>query len=156
MIRAHEAKKKPLPRNSKHPRGHMAASCTCKFPRVTPTFGAPSNGRQRHKLSVCVVQCKEPWLENQKHGEQQSHSSKIETTIDLWQCRTMIVRMLSTAQSGYFYTTKRIRQGPSLAAVKYDPRGSSFPLLSPVKTTLISSAVKARVLFVESRKTAKK
>ncbi|KAI1781584.1 hypothetical protein LXA43DRAFT_674944 [Ganoderma leucocontextum] len=52
--------------------------------------------------------------------------------------RTMIVRMISTAQTGYFYTTQRLRLGPRLAAVKYDPR------------------VKSRVLFVESKKTAKK
>ncbi|KAI0352471.1 hypothetical protein BV20DRAFT_1037071 [Pilatotrama ljubarskyi] len=52
--------------------------------------------------------------------------------------RTLIVRMVSTAQTGYFYTTQRLRLGPRLAAVKYDPR------------------VKARVLFVESKKTAKK
>ncbi|THH29969.1 hypothetical protein EUX98_g4209 [Antrodiella citrinella] len=52
--------------------------------------------------------------------------------------RTMIVRMISTAQTGYFYTTQRLRQGASLAAVKYDPKA------------------KSRVLFVESRKTAKK
>ncbi|KAI0771678.1 hypothetical protein BD413DRAFT_613174 [Trametes elegans] len=52
--------------------------------------------------------------------------------------RTVIVRMISTAQTGYFYTAQRVRLGPRLAAVKYDPR------------------VKSRVLFVESRKTAKK
>ncbi|KAF7791512.1 hypothetical protein EIP86_002528 [Pleurotus ostreatoroseus] len=52
--------------------------------------------------------------------------------------RTIIVRMISTAQTGYFYTTQRLRVGPTLAAVKYDPK------------------VKQRVLFVESRKTAKK
>jgi len=50
----------------------------------------------------------------------------------------MIVRMISTAQTGYFYTTQRLRQGPKLSAVKYDPR------------------VKSRVLFVESKKTSKK
>lgn len=44
-------------------------------------------------------------------------------SISLINIRTIIVRMLSTAQSGYFYTTQRLRQGPSLAAVKYDPRG---------------------------------
>ena len=37
--------------------------------------------------------------------------------------RTLIVRMISTAQTGYFYTTKRLRLGPTLAAVKYDPVG---------------------------------
>ena len=39
--------------------------------------------------------------------------------------RTLIVRMISTAQTGYFYTTQRLRLGPRLAAVKYDPRGVS-------------------------------
>jgi len=51
--------------------------------------------------------------------------------------RTIIVRMISTAKTGYFYTTQRLRIGPKLAAVKYDPR------------------VKSRVLFLESKKTAK-
>ncbi|KAI0772236.1 hypothetical protein BC629DRAFT_1595440 [Irpex lacteus] len=52
--------------------------------------------------------------------------------------RTIIVRLISTAQTGFFYTATRVRQGPSLAAVKYDPK------------------VKQRVLFIESKKTAKK
>ncbi|KAI0320988.1 hypothetical protein OF83DRAFT_1051984, partial [Amylostereum chailletii] len=52
--------------------------------------------------------------------------------------RTLIVRLISTAQTGFCYTTQRLRQGPSLAAVKYDPK------------------VKRRVLFVESSKTKKK
>ncbi|KAG1877106.1 hypothetical protein C8R48DRAFT_689939 [Suillus tomentosus] len=51
--------------------------------------------------------------------------------------RTIIVRLISTAQTGFFYTTQRPRQGSKLAAVKYDPK------------------VKARVLFVESKKTKK-
>ncbi|CCL98526.1 uncharacterized protein FIBRA_00525 [Fibroporia radiculosa] len=51
--------------------------------------------------------------------------------------RTIIVRMISTARTGYFYTTQRLRIGPKLAAVKYDPK------------------VRSRVLFVESKKTAK-
>ncbi|KAF8228883.1 hypothetical protein L208DRAFT_1453198 [Tricholoma matsutake] len=51
--------------------------------------------------------------------------------------RTLIVRLISTAQTGFFYTTQRLRQGPKLSAVKYDPR------------------VKRRVLFVESKKTKK-
>ena len=38
---------------------------------------------------------------------------------------TILVRLLSTAQTGFFYTATRVRQGPSLAAVKYDPRGES-------------------------------
>ncbi|KAI0271657.1 hypothetical protein BC834DRAFT_860643 [Gloeopeniophorella convolvens] len=51
--------------------------------------------------------------------------------------RTMIVRLISTAQTGFFYTTQRLRTGPRLAAVKYDPR------------------VKRRVLFVENKKSKK-
>lgn len=51
--------------------------------------------------------------------------------------RTLIVRLISTAQTGYFYTTQRVRTGPRLSAVKYDP------------------IAKARVLFVESKKTRK-
>ncbi|KAF8837201.1 hypothetical protein PAXRUDRAFT_832523 [Paxillus rubicundulus Ve08.2h10] len=51
--------------------------------------------------------------------------------------RTLIVRLISSAQTGFFYTTQRVRQGPKLSAVKYDP------------------VVKAKVLFVESRKTRK-
>ncbi|KAN0121459.1 hypothetical protein V8E52_003355 [Russula decolorans] len=51
--------------------------------------------------------------------------------------RTLIVRLISTAQTGFFYTTQRLRTGPKLASVKYDPR------------------VKRRVLFVEGKKTKK-
>ncbi|PFH46765.1 hypothetical protein AMATHDRAFT_7433 [Amanita thiersii Skay4041] len=51
--------------------------------------------------------------------------------------RTIIIRLISTAQTGFFYTTQRLRQGPKLSAVKYDPM------------------VKRRVLFVESKKTKK-
>lgn len=36
---------------------------------------------------------------------------------------TLIVRLISTAQTGFFYTTQRPRLGPKLAAVKYDPLG---------------------------------
>ncbi|KAF5379988.1 hypothetical protein D9615_006272 [Tricholomella constricta] len=38
--------------------------------------------------------------------------------------RTLIVRLISTAQTGFFYTTQRLRQGPRLSAVKYDPKGT--------------------------------
>ncbi|KIK52984.1 hypothetical protein GYMLUDRAFT_49650 [Collybiopsis luxurians FD-317 M1] len=51
--------------------------------------------------------------------------------------RTMIVRLISTAQSGFFYTTQRVRQGLPLSRVKYDP------------------VVKRHVLFVESKKAKK-
>ncbi|KAJ7224414.1 hypothetical protein GGX14DRAFT_425604, partial [Mycena pura] len=52
--------------------------------------------------------------------------------------RTVIVRLISTAQTGFFYTRSRVRLGPKLSAVKYDP------------------TVGRRVLFVESRKSGKK
>ncbi|KIP02785.1 hypothetical protein PHLGIDRAFT_32064, partial [Phlebiopsis gigantea 11061_1 CR5-6] len=52
--------------------------------------------------------------------------------------RTLLVRLVSTAQTGFFYTTLRLRNGLPLAAVKYDPK------------------VKQRVLFVESTKTSRK
>jgi ribosomal protein L33 len=42
--------------------------------------------------------------------------------------RTLIVRLLSTAQTGFFYTTKRTRLGPRLSAVKYDPKGAPLSL----------------------------
>lgn len=32
--------------------------------------------------------------------------------------------MISTAQTGFFYTTQRVRQSPRLSAIKYDPRGA--------------------------------
>ncbi|KAK0186622.1 uncharacterized protein ARMOST_12724 [Armillaria ostoyae] len=51
--------------------------------------------------------------------------------------KSLVVRLISTAQTGFFYTTKRLRQGALLSAVKYDPM------------------VKRRVLFVESKKTKK-
>lgn len=35
----------------------------------------------------------------------------------------MIVRMISTAQTGFFYTAVRPRQGIPMSAIKYDPRG---------------------------------
>ncbi|KAN0093189.1 hypothetical protein V8E55_003973 [Tylopilus felleus] len=39
--------------------------------------------------------------------------------------RTIIVRLISTAQTGFFYTTKRVRlNSPKLSAVKYDPIGA--------------------------------
>lgn len=42
---------------------------------------------------------------------------------------TLIVRLISTAQTGFFYTTQRVRTGPRLAAVKYDPRGAYVRIL---------------------------
>ncbi|KAJ3886187.1 hypothetical protein GG344DRAFT_57913 [Lentinula edodes] len=60
----------------------------------------------------------------------------VELTINSY-TRTLIVRLISTAQTGFFYTTQRVRQGLPLSAIKYDPK------------------VKRRVLFVESKKSKK-
>ena len=75
---------------------------------------------------------------------------------------TLIVRLISTAQTGFFYTTQRLRTGPKLAAVKYDPRGMcaswlSVPRCACVLTVIVLFVftVKRRVLFVESKKTKK-
>lgn len=40
--------------------------------------------------------------------------------------RTMIVRMISSAQTGFFYTAVRPRQGIPMSAIKYDPRGKRY------------------------------
>ena len=68
--------------------------------------------------------------------------------------------MVSTAQTGFFYTTNRVRLGPRLAAVKYDPVGEHSPHVDPSPASRLTgdvrAAVKSRVLFVESKKTAKK
>ena len=74
----------------------------------------------------------------------------------------MIVRLISTAQTGYFYTTQRLRTGPRLAAVKYDPQGASTVLNGGVLSRRakyfcfgVVGAVKRRVLFVEGKKSKK-
>lgn len=62
----------------------------------------------------------------------------------------MIVRLISTAQTGYFYTTKRLRTGPKLAAVKYDPTGTLVTLslfqilMRRIKLNLVFSLLRAR------------
>ncbi|KAI9138897.1 hypothetical protein BKA69DRAFT_1031077, partial [Paraphysoderma sedebokerense] len=48
--------------------------------------------------------------------------------------RTLLVRLISTAGTGFFYTTKRARLTPKLALRKYDP------------------VVRQHVLFTEGKK----
>ncbi|ORX34030.1 hypothetical protein BD324DRAFT_584122, partial [Kockovaella imperatae] len=36
--------------------------------------------------------------------------------------RRIIVRLVSTALTGYFYTTTRLRTAPKLSFMKYDPK----------------------------------
>ena len=53
-----------------------------------------------------------------------THSFGVERPVTLSH-RTVIIRMISTAQTGFFYTTKRVRlNSPKLSAVKYDPIGA--------------------------------
>jgi large subunit ribosomal protein L33 len=77
----------------------------------------------------------------------------------IWVNRTIIVRLISTAQTGYFYSTTRARLGPRLSAIKYDPTG--VPVLSNAlfiyaDLKVFDHIVKQRVLFVESKKSSKK
>ena len=69
--------------------------------------------------------------------------------------RTIIIRLISTAQTGFFYTTQRVRQGPRLSAIKYDPIGTPFTLSFFFDVILNIILVRQRVLFVESKKTKK-
>lgn len=56
----------------------------------------------------------------------------------------MITHLFSTAQTGYFYTTKRLRVGPSLTQIKYDPLGMTTSCCS------ISSRLINFLLFSEA------
>ena len=58
---------------------------------------------------------------------------------------TLIVRLLSTAQTGFFYTTQRLRTGPKLAAVKYDPRGKLLDACSLGSHLALTSLARTRV-----------
>jgi len=66
----------------------------------------------------------------------------------------MVVRLISTAQTGYFY--KGFVKDRN-SAVKYDPRGKKLPFSRGTVAYMYtsSSLVKQRVLFVESKKTKK-
>lgn len=52
--------------------------------------------------------------------------------------------MISTAQTGFFYTTQRVRQGPKLAAVKYDPVGAQIADYLHDYVALMSSDSKSK------------
>jgi large subunit ribosomal protein L33 len=100
-------------------------------------------------------------FEASSHGGESE--SKVCTTVlsecDITHCpklRTLIVRLISTAQTGFFYTTQRLRQGPKLSAVKYDPKGEASKRSSSSDVLIdVDTPVKQRVLFVESKKTKK-
>ncbi|ELU40219.1 ribosomal l33 domain-containing protein [Rhizoctonia solani AG-1 IA] len=45
--------------------------------------------------------------------------------------KTILVKLVSTAQTGYFYTTTRPRLGEKLVRMKYDPKGESWTAFRP-------------------------
>ena len=65
----------------------------------------------------------------------------------------MIVRLVSSAQTGYAYTKVKLRTGPKLTMVKYDPMGM-YAIFTRY-SLLICFLVKQRVLFVEKKKSGK-
>ncbi|TFK33396.1 hypothetical protein BDQ12DRAFT_615335 [Crucibulum laeve] len=96
-----------------------------------------------HARRSTVARSLSRWPRKLKLGACFPYSSRcpVHRLINLHAYRTLIVRLISTAQTGFFYTTQRVRQGPKLRAVKYDPPYCEI--------------VKQRVLFVESKKTKK-
>ncbi|KAG0228437.1 54S ribosomal protein L39, mitochondrial [Actinomortierella wolfii] len=47
--------------------------------------------------------------------------------------RTIIVKLLSTAGTGFFYTTRRPRTSPKLSFMKFDPRANQTVLFNEAK-----------------------
>ncbi|KAG0092599.1 54S ribosomal protein L39, mitochondrial [Podila epicladia] len=47
--------------------------------------------------------------------------------------RTIIVKLLSTAGTGFFYTTRRPRTTPKLSFMKFDPRANQNVLFNEAK-----------------------
>ncbi|KAG8999875.1 hypothetical protein FRB94_005868 [Tulasnella sp. JGI-2019a] len=47
--------------------------------------------------------------------------------------KTMIVKLVSTAQTGFFYTKVKKRTGPPLNLMKYDPQAGSHVLFKERK-----------------------
>ena len=76
---------------------------------LVPSTPQASESRMAAKAKA---RCVSPRFTHNKHDDERLKKNSI-----------MIVRLISTAQTGFFYTTQRLRTGPKLAAVKYDPRG---------------------------------
>ena len=71
----------------------------------------------------------------------------------------MVAHLFSTAQTGYFYTTKRLRLGPPLTQIKYDPQGmptSYNRLPSWLTNTLRSSKAEGLVCREEKEEVARR
>lgn len=71
----------------------------------------------------------------------------------------MVTHLFSTAQTGYFYTTKRLRLGPPLTQIKYDPLGmptSCNRLPGWLTNTLCSSKTEGLVCREEKEEVARR
>jgi large subunit ribosomal protein L33 len=66
--------------------------------------------------------------------------------------RRILVRLVSTALSGFFYTTTRPRLGEKLAMMKYDPKGVFYESMGmKVIGVGADGVVKQHVLFTEAK-----
>ena len=66
----------------------------------------------------------------------------------------ILIRLVSTARTGYTYTTQKNRKYPTFSIKKYDPMSMFIPLLSTrLDLSLMASdfVVKRHVLFVEQK-----
>ena len=92
--------------------------------RLTAGDGRATGARRTHRVHQLP-----PWPAKAKPSASTStfpHSRTYGARILFltWAYRTMIIRLISTAQTGYFYTTTRVRQTSRIAQVKYDPMGA--------------------------------
>jgi len=65
----------------------------------------------------------------------------------------MLIKLVSTAQTGFFYTKVKKRGGPTLSLMKYDAQGKKYIASQIGNTFLIvfKSAAGRHVLFKERK-----
>lgn len=80
------------------------------------------------------------------------HYTKEKISTHLFLHRTLIVRLISTAQTGFFYTKVRRRLGPKLSAVKYDPVGKKIYVCLLGRKILIMIFSKVKSFVCRSEK----
>ena len=61
----------------------------------------------------------------------------------------VIARLMSTAGTGFMYTTRRLRVAERLSLMKYDPVGTWFFFFFFFYFAVVLTAVKRHVLFKE-------
>jgi ribosomal protein L33 len=73
---------------------------------------------------------RQPWQEKQRPGKIHLGFSTLEDTLTVLsnhdfhlQNSTILVKLVSTALTGFFYTARRTRLAEKLAVRKYDPMG---------------------------------